>query len=107
MNWPKGIVALNGWRTWLYCGQTSIATTNLNESQTYTIHKCSHTDIHIEECSSVDVYVDRFRQVCDKIAFAGKTIADSERQFHMLQGVPAKWENYKAMMGMDIGVTDR
>lgn len=65
------------------------------------------TEIRLEECGSVDAYVDRFQQVCDQIALAGKTIADGERYFYMLQGLPVEWENYKDMMGMHIGDTDK
>ena len=65
------------------------------------------TEIRIEECSSVDAYVDRFQQVGDQIALAGKTIADGEPYFQMLQGVPAQWANYKDMMGMHIGIMDK
>ena len=65
------------------------------------------TEVRLEQCGSVDAYVDRFQQICGQIALAGKNVSDGERYFFMMEGLASEWENYRDVMNSQIADTDK
>ena len=55
-------------------------------------------NIRLEECGSVDAYIDKFQDLCDQIAMAGPPISDSERFYEMMNGLPSDWKVSKEIM---------
>jgi hypothetical protein len=51
------------------------------------------TEVKLEECGSVDDYVDRFQQICNQIVLAGKMGSDGEKYFFIMEGHPPQEAN--------------
>ena len=63
-------------------------------------------NIRFEECRSVDVYVDKFQNLCDQIAMAGPPISDSKRFYEMMNGLPSELMVSKEIMATQVTSTE-
>jgi hypothetical protein len=52
-------------------------------------------EIKLSDCGSVGAYIGKIQSSSEKIAMVGQTIADTERYFHILHGLPEEWQNIK------------
>jgi hypothetical protein len=55
-----------------------------------------------EGCGTVSGYIARIQSLYDQISIAGQTITDTESYFHLLNGLPSEWGNYKDIIASTI-----
>ena len=55
-------------------------------------------NICLEECGSVDVYIDKFQNLCDQIAMDGPPISDREWFYEMINRLPSAWKVSEEIM---------